>query len=91
MENLFMRIYSKQSLKTGVFAENQLMNLYSKAWGYCCMRNDYLDRIPEQYLVCWNVIIMGYAQNEHAMEAFKVLGQMLMEQVCPNQFTFVVL
>ena len=43
----------KTEFKDGRFLRKPTYELIFKVWGYYCMRNDYLDRIPEQYLVSW--------------------------------------
>jgi pentatricopeptide repeat protein len=70
----------KTGFKTGIFMENQLMNLYAKC-GFMLYARQLFDRMAERDLVSWNAIIMGYAQNEHAMDALKLFRRMLMEQV----------
>eukprot|EP01018_Ginkgo_biloba_P032396 Gb_27797 [translate_table: standard] len=72
---------------SNVFVGSALVDMYAKHGSIKNARRVF-DKIPERNEVSWNVMISGYAQNQHGEEAFKLFCQMQSTNVKPDQVTF---
>ncbi|KAK1430034.1 hypothetical protein QVD17_12496 [Tagetes erecta] len=61
---------------------------YSKARDLVNARR-YFDRMPEKNVVSWNAMLSGYSQNGFAEEALKLLNEMVIDGVRPDDTTWV--
>ena len=69
------------------FTNNALVNLYSKC-GYVASASRLFEEIPDQDVVSWTVIIVGFLQSGHMEEAMWLFYQMQLGDIEPNSFTF---
>ncbi|KAI3755026.1 hypothetical protein L1987_54819 [Smallanthus sonchifolius] len=49
----------------------------------------YFDRMPEKNVVSWNAMLSGYSQNGFAEDAIKLLDEMVVDGVQPDDTTWV--
>ena len=68
-------------------ANNALANLYSKC-GYVVSASRLFEEIPDQDVVSWTVLIVGFLQSGHMEEAMWLFHQMQLADIEPNSFTF---
>lgn len=61
---------------------------YAKA-GDMASAKALFDQSPERDVVAWSSLISGYVQNGFAHEAVKVFGQMLSQNIKPDEFVLV--
>ncbi|GER43218.1 pentatricopeptide repeat (PPR) superfamily protein [Striga asiatica] len=71
-----------------LYAMSSVMNLYAK----CSLIHDafkVFDRIPERDLVCWNTVIVGFAQNGMPKRALDMVCHMQKDGHAPDLVTIV--
>nr|KYP66636.1 Pentatricopeptide repeat-containing protein At4g02750 family [Cajanus cajan] len=78
----------KSGYMNDLFVSNALISMYAKC-GRVQNAEQVFSDIEYVDLISWNSLISGYALNGYANEAFKVFGQMLSEQVVPDEVTFI--
>lgn len=87
LQRLEIHDYIKKGrFECNIFVENALVAMY----GICGRLGDacqVFEKILEIYVVSWNVIIGGYAQIGHCIEAMRLFRQMQPTVVEPNSVT----
>ncbi|CAN6459147.1 unnamed protein product [Victoria cruziana] len=71
---------------SGVFMDNQFINLYMKC-GKPSSARQVFDEMPKRNLVSWNAMISGYCSNGCHSEALEFFRQMHVEANHPSQLT----
>eukprot|EP00249_Psilotum_nudum_P012824 c24006_g14_i1 orf=49-1281(+) len=69
------------------FLGNLLVQMYGKC-GRVLDARAVFDKIERRNLFSWNIMIAAYSQNGYAREALQLYGQMQVEGVNPERFTF---
>lgn len=67
---------------------NAVVDMYAKL-GVIDSARAVFDHLPEKDTISWNTIITGYGQNGVASEAIEVYQKMQLNEVMPNQGTWV--
>ncbi|KAL3843380.1 hypothetical protein ACJIZ3_000783 [Penstemon smallii] len=57
-------------------------------WGDMKSAQEVFDLMPQKNSVSWTALIAGYAQNDMGHDALKLLSEMIILRVEPDQFTF---
>ena len=63
-----------------VFVGNSIIDMYAKC-GRLEEALQLFDKIPQQFVVSWNAMIIGYAHNGLANEALKLFNHILSENM----------
>ncbi|XP_024979814.1 pentatricopeptide repeat-containing protein At4g39530 [Cynara cardunculus var. scolymus] len=79
---------SKTGLNLDPFVTNALLDMYAKC-GSKQEAQNLFDSTVCRDIVCWNSMILTYAQHGDAKESLKVFERMLNEGTQPNYVTFV--
>lgn len=89
MGNDFHALVQREGLlERNVVVANALVDMYAKC-GLLGKAQAVFDELPIQDVVSWNVLILGYAQNGYAEEAFESFECMKARGFHPDGFTFV--
>eukprot|EP01018_Ginkgo_biloba_P030797 Gb_33210 [translate_table: standard] len=74
--------------ESGVFVETALIDMYAKCRKVEIARVLF-DKMSKKDVVSWNAMIAGYAQNEHANDAWTLFHQMQLAGMKPSSVTMV--
>eukprot|EP01018_Ginkgo_biloba_P028587 Gb_09704 [translate_table: standard] len=77
----------KTGLDSDVFVGSSLVDMYAKC-GKIVDACQVFDQVPNQDVVSWNGMITGFVQNGYREEGLKLLSQMQLTGIQPNNFTF---
>ncbi|ONK76697.1 uncharacterized protein A4U43_C03F31180 [Asparagus officinalis] len=78
----------KQKLKDDIFISSSLVDMYAKC-GHLPDSLLIFEKMLERDFVSWNALICGYAHHGLGSEAIKMFEQMQLENIKPNQATFI--
>ncbi|XP_057838479.2 pentatricopeptide repeat-containing protein At4g02750 isoform X2 [Cryptomeria japonica] len=79
-------------MKTGTFVDIPLANSLITMYAKCGSMEDsrlVFNTMPERDVISWNAIIVGNAQNGHAVEGLQLFKQLESIGIKPNDVTFV--
>ena len=79
---------AKVRFGSDVFVQNGLVSLYAKC-GHIGVAKVVFDGLYHRTIVSWTSIISGYPQNEKAVEALRMFGQMRNADVKPDWIALV--
>ena len=77
----------KSGLELHVFVGSALVDMYAKC-GNLQDAHKLFHKMPEQSVVSWNALIVGYTQNNNGVGALKLYWQMQGIGMIPSAFTF---
>eukprot|EP01018_Ginkgo_biloba_P022819 Gb_03626 [translate_table: standard] len=78
----------KSELQSDVFVGSALMDMYSKC-GILEVARKLFDKMPDQNVVSWTSMIVGYAMHGCGKEALQLFEQMQHSGMQPNHVTFI--
>ena len=82
---------SKRNIKWTIELETSLLNMYAKC-GCLQEARQLFDKMRKQgnkNVITWNAMIAGYAQFGNAQEALDLFDEMKLENMKPNDITFI--
>ncbi|MQL78767.1 hypothetical protein Taro_011181 [Colocasia esculenta] len=76
----------KSGSETDIVISSSLLRVYAK-WGAIESAARIFSMMTTKDLVCWNTMIMGYAENGHGVEALRTFQEMVKEGAGPDRIT----
>jgi pentatricopeptide repeat protein len=89
-ESIVKQISKRGLLQNDVVLGNTLLDMYSKC-GALKKALEVFEQLPVRDVVCWNVLIGGYAQLGNANAVFYLYTMMKLANIAPNSVTFILL
>eukprot|EP01018_Ginkgo_biloba_P009799 Gb_07723 [translate_table: standard] len=78
----------RSGFHSDVFVESALVDMYAKCGSIQDARKVF-DKMPEQNVVAWNAMIVGYAMHGYGKEAIQLFEQMQHSGTKPDNVTFI--
>ncbi|AEC10636.1 Pentatricopeptide repeat (PPR-like) superfamily protein [Arabidopsis thaliana] len=80
-------ILFKVSYQFDIPVATALLNMYAKS-NHLSDARECFESMVVRNVVSWNAMIVGFAQNGEGREAMRLFGQMLLENLQPDELTF---
>lgn len=84
----FHQLIVKTGFVNDLYVSNALITMYAKCGGLYNAKLVF-KHIADVDVISWNSLIAGYALNGYGKEALGLFQEMLMEDVAPDQVTFI--
>jgi pentatricopeptide repeat protein len=78
---------TRSGMEQNVYVANNMLRVYIRC-GKLQEARQVFDKLVRKSVVSWTIMIGGYAQRAHAMDAFELFNQMRQEGAQPNEVTY---